>query len=157
MFIHASSSQWENSNKIFTSEKLEKSDKLVDAINNSTINNAVYELNTATAIYPQGDLTSNPDTITHTRNRILDQQLLSCRTTREVSVLPHPKTPRISAIIPAPPTLLMPAVKEIFADAMSGNAWTDRTPHRISRTGVDGSTPMYTPIYSEQIFQPSFQ
>ena len=37
-FSHASSSQREILDAIFTSEKLEKSDQLVDAINNLTIN-----------------------------------------------------------------------------------------------------------------------
>ena len=73
MFSHAFSSQRENSNTIFTSEKLEISDNLVNAINNLTINDSGSELNTATASAVQGDLMSVPDTITHTRNRILDQ------------------------------------------------------------------------------------
>ena len=40
------------------------------------------------------------------------------------------------------------AVKEIFADETSGNAWTNRTPQRIIRTGVDGSIQISTPINS---------
>ena len=105
----------------------------------------------------QGVIKRNPYTVTHTSNVIFDQTLLSFWTIGEVSDLPPPTNLSISAIELVPNMLLMTAVKEIFADAMSGNAWTDRTPHRISRTGVDGSTPMYTPIHREQIFQPSFQ
>ena len=41
-FSHASSSQRENVDKIFTSKKLDKPDKLVDSINKLTINNAIY-------------------------------------------------------------------------------------------------------------------
>ena len=63
---------------VFTSEKLGKLDDLVDAINNLTINNSGYELNTATAIDVQGNLRSDPDTVTHTSNSVLDQKLLSC-------------------------------------------------------------------------------
>ena len=73
-FIHASNAQRENSNAIFTSEKLDKLDELVDAVNNLTINDAkYYESNTATASDEQGDLTSNPETVTHTSNRIFEK------------------------------------------------------------------------------------
>ena len=47
-----------------------------------------------------------------------------------------------------PQTLLTPAVKKIFADAMLGNAWTSRTLQQIIRTGVDKYIPIYTPIDS---------
>ena len=90
---------------IFTSEKLDKYDELVDTINNLTINDAGYELNKETANDAQGDLTGNPgtdthtskgpDTVTQTSNRILDQNILSRRTIREVSVLPPPINPTI--------------------------------------------------------------
>ena len=97
-------------NAIFTSEKIEKSDELVDAINNLKINNSGCELNTATVSDAQGDLESNPDTVTNTSNRIFDQKIFSCRTIREVSVLPPTTNLIIDAIILAPPTLLMPVV-----------------------------------------------
>ena len=45
----ASSSQRENSNAVFASEKLENSDDIVDAVSNMTINDVRCELNTATA------------------------------------------------------------------------------------------------------------
>ena len=41
-----------------------------------------------------------------------------------------------------------PAANEIFADMISVNTWTNRTPRQISRTGVDGSIPISTPIYN---------
>ena len=85
-FSLSSSSQRENADAIFKSEKLDKLDELVNAINNLTINNARYELNKAIAVDAQGNLTSNPDTGTHTSNRILDQNLLSCGTIRKFSV-----------------------------------------------------------------------
>ena len=59
-FSHMSNTQKENVNMIFTSEKLDKSYELVDAVNNFTINNAkYYESNTATTRNTQGDLTRN--------------------------------------------------------------------------------------------------
>ena len=49
-FSHASNTQRENVNAIFTSEKLDKSDDLIEAVNILTINNSkYYESNTATA------------------------------------------------------------------------------------------------------------
>ena len=59
-FSHESGSQIQNSNVLFTSEKRENLDGLVDAVKNLTINDAGYELNTATVSGAQGDLTSNP-------------------------------------------------------------------------------------------------
>ena len=68
-FNHASSSQIENANAVFTSEKLDTLDKIVHTINNLTINNAeYYESNTATASDAQGNPTKNPETVTQTRN-----------------------------------------------------------------------------------------
>ena len=92
-FSHASSLQIENLNMIFTSEKLEKLDDLVITINNLTINDGEYELNTAIASNSQGDLTINPEKFTHTRNGILNKTLLSCRNIKEVSGLHSPKNP----------------------------------------------------------------
>ena len=56
-FSHASSSQRENLKVIFKSEKLEKVYKIVNSVNNMTINDSGYELNTVTASDIQGDLT----------------------------------------------------------------------------------------------------
>ena len=48
-FIHMSNTQRDNENAIFTSEKLDKSEGLVDAVKNLTINNAkYYKSNTST-------------------------------------------------------------------------------------------------------------
>ena len=54
---------------IFTCEKQDKSYELVSTINNLTMNNSGYELNKVTVGDAQGDLTSDPDTVTHTSNR----------------------------------------------------------------------------------------
>ena len=49
-FSHASNTQRENTNAVFTSEKLDKQDELVDAVKNLTIKYAqYYESNTANA------------------------------------------------------------------------------------------------------------
>ena len=47
----------------------------------------------------------------------------------------------ILLIVAAPQTLLTPDTKEVVADAACGGAWVNRTPRRVIRTGVDGSTP----------------
>ena len=128
-FSHASNAQRQNGNAIFTSEKLDKLDELVDAVNNLTINDAkYYESNTATASDVQGYLTRNPETFTHTingnetvihtSNGGFEQKLLSNRT---IPVLPLSMNPGIdqgiAPILLAPQTLLMPATKEVVADA----------------------------------------
>ena len=41
-FSHTSNTKIDNSNTIITSEKLDKSDELVDAVKDLTINNAKY-------------------------------------------------------------------------------------------------------------------
>ena len=43
--------------------------------------------------------------------------------------------------------LITPAAKEIFVDMMLGNTWVNKTPHLISRTGVDGYIPFSTRIH----------
>ena len=59
-FIHASNTHRGNANKLFTSKNLDKSDELVYAVNNFTINNAkYYESNTATEIDAKEYLTRN--------------------------------------------------------------------------------------------------
>ena len=104
-FSHASSSKRENTDAILTSENLDKSDELVNVINDLKMNDSRYELNKATSIDAQGNLMSNtytvthtsnyPDTVTHNINKIWDQKLLSGRTIGEVSVLPPPKNQRL--------------------------------------------------------------
>ena len=56
--------------------------------------------------------------------------------------------PRIFAIELVPQTLLMPAVKESFADALSGNTRTNRNSWQVSWTGVNVSIPISTQIHS---------
>ena len=52
--------------------------ELVDAVKNFTINDAeYYESSTATKSDLQGDLTRNPETVTPTSNRKIEQKLLS--------------------------------------------------------------------------------
>ena len=64
-----SRAQRENSNVIFTSEKLEKSEELVDAVKNLTVNDAkYYDSNTATVRDEQVNITSDPETVSHTCN-----------------------------------------------------------------------------------------
>ena len=132
---------------IFTSYKLDKSDKLVDAINNLTINDARYELNKATASDAQGNLTSDPDPVSHTSNgpdivmrttnRILGAKILRCRTIGEVPVQTLLENP----ILLAPQTLMTPVAKKIFADATLGSVWTNRIPRQVISMGVNRTTP----------------
>ena len=78
---------------------------------------------------------------------ILKQLLtLATKTLKKMSywtipVLPPPKNPGIAVIRLTPMTLLRPATKGIVMDAASGGAWTSRTPRKVSRTDVYGSTP----------------
>ena len=75
-FSHASSAQRNNANAIFTSEKLDKSDELVDAVKNLIINDAeYYESNTATTSEAQGNLTINTETVNHTSNTNFGKKL----------------------------------------------------------------------------------
>ena len=98
-------------------------DNLVNAIKNLKINNAGSKLNTAITSAAQGDLMSDPDTVTLSRNITLDQELLSCRAIGEVSVLSLPKKTRIALIELAPQTRMMSAVQESFVDTGLGNTW----------------------------------
>ena len=91
-------SKRENPNAIFKNGKLEKPDELVDTVKNTTIKDVGYELNTATASDIKFDLASDLNTDTHTRNRIMDQELLSFWTIGEVSFLPLPTKLNIAAI-----------------------------------------------------------
>ena len=134
-------------NTIFTNEKLEKSDELFDAVNN-TKKNVGYELNTLTTSDAQVGLASDSDTVTHTSNGISDHKLLSFWTIREVSFLPPPTKLSIDAIELAPQTLMTTAAQEISADKASGNMWTNRTPGQIIRTGIDRYIPISTQIHS---------
>ena len=90
-FSHTPNTQRENTNAIFTSEKLDKLDEMEDTLKDLTINNSeYYASNSATASDAQGDLTRDPKTVTHTSNRkekvtgtsngYFEQKLLSNRT-----------------------------------------------------------------------------
>ena len=146
-FIHASISQVENADAIFTRENLDKLDELVNEINNLTINDAGYELNKATASDSQVGITSNPDTVAHTSsgtdtvtytsNEVQDDTLLSCGTIRRVSALPPPENP----ILLAPQMLMTPDMNKIFADVKSVNTCTNQKSQQLSRAGVNSTTP----------------
>ena len=73
-FSHASNKHRDNANMIFTSQKLDKLGELVDVVNILTINDTeYYESNTATTSDSQGNLTRNPETVTHTSNEKSEQ------------------------------------------------------------------------------------
>ena len=73
----APSSQRENQNAIFASEKLENLDDLVNAVKNMKINDVGYQLNTATASDSQVKFVINTYKITYTSNGDNHQKLLS--------------------------------------------------------------------------------
>ena len=68
LWIHSVyNKQRKNADIFFTSENLDKSGELVDAVKILKINSyKYYESNTATASDAQGDLASNAITVTHT-------------------------------------------------------------------------------------------
>ena len=137
-FSHVYSSKRENTNMVFTTEELEKLEKLVGAVNNLTINDAKYnESNTATVNDAQVNLTSNLETVTHTSNGICKQKLLSYQT---IPVFTLSTNPKIEVIRLTLQMLLTPATKEICADMMLGGAWMSTTPWQVIRTGVNRST-----------------
>ena len=49
--------------------------------------------------------------------------------------------PGIAEIVLTLQIIMTPARKEILTDAASVGTWTYRTPRRVIRTGIDGSTP----------------
>ena len=105
---------------------------MVDAVKNFTINNAkYYESNTATSSDAQGDITNNPDTVTNTSNgnetvtrtgnNNFEQELLSDGTIPVVVMTMSPGSDqRIEQIVIAPQMLLIPATKEVVANAALG-------------------------------------
>ena len=130
-FMHTSNTHRENSNAIFTTENIDKLDKLEDSLEDLTINDAkYYESNTAIKIDSQGDLTRNPDTVIHTsngnetvthiRNRGFEQKILSNRTIPGAVLKINPIIgQRLAPIVVVPQTLLTSATKEFVADAGS--------------------------------------
>ena len=115
---------------IFTSEKLYKSDELVDAIKILKINDAkCYESKTATASNSQGDLTRNTKTVPHTRNGNFEQRVSSYRTIPVLHLLTNTGIDQgVALSILAPQMLLKPVTKEVVADAASGGAWIYMNP-----------------------------
>ena len=68
-FSHTPNTQRYNANTIFTSEKLDKSDELADALKGLTVNNSgYYASKSATMSDAQVNLTRNLKTVTHTIN-----------------------------------------------------------------------------------------
>ena len=68
-FSHTFNTKGDNANTIFTSEKLDKSGELVDAVKNLTFNDAkYYESNKANTSDSQVYLTRNTETVAHTIN-----------------------------------------------------------------------------------------
>ena len=130
-FRHTPNTQKDNANAIFTSEKLDKSDELIDAVNNLKINDAeYYQSNKVTASDAQGDITHNLETITHTkngnetvthtRNDNSEQKLLSIRTIPVVVPTMDPRIDQIIALIVVlPQALLTLTTKEVVAYVVS--------------------------------------
>ena len=146
-FSIAFNPQRENPNAIFASEKIENLNELVKAVarlENMTINNVRYEFIAATASDTKVEFASNLDVINHTKNIITDQNVLSSLIIRiqhkGFSILPPPMNPTVSAIVMAPQTLKSPAVQQIITEAYLNNTGKNRTPWKIVRTGVDGTT-----------------
>ena len=133
-FSHTHNTQTENTNKIFTSKKIDKSDELADVFKDLKINDAkYYESDTATASDAQGKPGHDPETVTHTRNgnekfthtcnENFEQKLLSNRTIPVVVPTMNPRIyQRIAPIVVAPYMLLTNATKKVVADAALGGA-----------------------------------
>ena len=63
---------------------------------------------------------------------------MSCR---DIPLLTPLTNPGIAEIVLTLQIIMTPARKEILTDAASVGTWTYRTPRRVIRTGIDGSTP----------------
>ena len=85
----------------------------------------------------QTQLPTRTTGLTRTSSIILDVKLFGCRTIGKVPASPLLENP----VLLLPQIIMIPAVKKIFADATSGNLWTNRTPQKLSRMGVNGTTP----------------
>ena len=117
-FSHASNTQIDNANPIFTSKKLDNLDDLADALKYLTINDAkYYESDKETAIDAQGDPTRDPKIVTHTSNRNenfmdtsngnFEQKLLSNQTIPVIILTINPRiSQRIYPMVLVPQTLL---------------------------------------------------
>ena len=124
-----------------------------------TINDAEYSVsNSANVNDAKGDSACDPKTVTNTsdrkkikvtdtRNRILQQKLLSNRTLPVVAPTMDPRIDnRIETGGGDSHTLSTPATKEVIADAARGSAWFNWNPRHVIRTGRDCSTPCDTGI-----------
>ena len=128
IFSHTSNTQRDNANTIFTNEKLDKSDELVDAVKKFTINDSkYYESNTTTASDSQGYIKRNPETFTrtsngnktvnHTSNSNFEQRLLrNCTIPFVVPMMSLRIDKSIAPIVKAPQILLTPAITEVAVD-----------------------------------------
>ena len=116
---------------------------MLDAVKNFRINDAkYYKSNIDTASDTKGNLTRNPETVTHTSNGHFEKELLSNRTILVVVPEMNPIIDQgISPVVLAPQTLLVPTMKEVITDTALVGTWVNRTPWQVSRTGVDGRTP----------------
>ena len=90
----------------------------------------------------QGNLASNPETVTHTRNGNFEQTLLSYWTIPVFPPLTNPGIEQVIApIILAPQTVMTPAMKEVVTDAASGGTWIHRNTRQVISTGIGEITP----------------
>ena len=152
-FSHIPNTKRENTNAIFTSEKIDKSDKLVATLKDLTINDAEYNVsNSATVDDAKGDPTSNLTKVTHTSdgkgkvadtsNRSLQQKLLSNQTLPVVFLTMDPSIDNsIATIGGASETLAVSATKKVVADTAPSGTWFNQTPRHVSQTGRDSSNP----------------
>ena len=111
-----------------------------------------YESNTANVSDAQGNITCNPETVTHTSNRNetvtrtsngnFEQQLLNNWTIPVLPLLMNKGVDKgIVMIVLAQHNLLATLIDYVVADKDSGGAWIKRTPRQVSRAQFDGSTP----------------
>ena len=133
-FSHTSNTQIDHANSVFTSEKIDKSDELVDAVNNMKINDAkYYESDIATTNDAHGDPTHNTETVNHTSNKnetvthtgngYFKQKIFINRNIPVVVPEMNPRIDqRIAPLVGATQTLLTPSTKEVVAYAALGSA-----------------------------------
>ena len=152
-FSHTSNTQRENTNTIFTSEKLDKLENLEETLKELTINDAEYYVsNSVNANDTKGEPAGNPKTFTHTidvegkvtdtSNGILQHKLLSKRTLPVVVLTMNPSIENRIAIIGGDyRTLPTPATKEVVADAARGSVRVNQTLRHVRRMARDGITP----------------
>ena len=136
-FSHKSNTQKENTNSIFTSEKLDKLKELADAVKYLTTNESKYYVsNSANSSDTQGNLTCNVKTVTHTNNEKemvtytsndnFEQKSLSNRTLTVFVLMFKSRIDYMIAPIGADSqALLTPTTKEAVMDTVSGDTWVN--------------------------------